>query len=376
MKRHDFRVPTPDVNVVLAALGLPECDEESGVLYHVIRGSNGPRWLLPHRSRTARAILAEWHPYGLKTRIAWRGIRAAARAGALHLAPGATQIRVPRDAGRRMLSQFGFAGDAEPPVILVGNTEAARKLLVFLTSPDHGTVAIKVPLTPMARASIRNEADVLGKLDGRYGAPRLLGYQKDTGASMQAYLFGRMGSRRAKPGYVSLLIELARSCETVTLRARATALCERLRAHASYEEWAPLLEPALGLLEEDTPLPSALVHGDFTPWNLRETRGGGCTLIDWESAEWAGMPLHDLCHFFFIQAIVFAPRSLFYHTLEREGSWRRYCVELRIPPALLPRLAAAYLLRVLIHAWEWEPPQYADFCRRQLKAFLEVAARA
>jgi aminoglycoside phosphotransferase (APT) family kinase protein len=33
------------------------------------------------------------------------------------------------------------------------------------------------------------------------------------------------------------------------------------------------------------------MHGDFTPWNLRQN-GGHLSLIDWESVEW-GPPLGD-----------------------------------------------------------------------------------
>jgi hypothetical protein len=29
------------------------------------------------------------------------------------------------------------------------------------------------------------------------------------------------------------------------------------------------------------------MHGDFTPWNLRQLRGGALVLVDWENAGWA-----------------------------------------------------------------------------------------
>ncbi|NIA25556.1 MAG: hypothetical protein GWP04_08285 [Gammaproteobacteria bacterium] len=37
----------------------------------------------------------------------------------------------------------------------------------------------------------------------------------------------------------------------------------------------------------DTPAHWEPMHGDFTPWNLRECRGGSLFLIDWEDAGWA-----------------------------------------------------------------------------------------
>src|SRR5580698_4981089 len=195
----DARPAGLDAEGVLAALELETGGDESGVPYTVIRGNNGPRWLLPHRSRLANTILGEWHPYGLATHFLWHGLRTAARVGALPLVPGTAQVRLPRDAGKRLLSRFGVEGDAAAPVILVGNTEATRKLLVFVENPGRGTVVIKMPLKPMARVSIANEAEVLKRLNGRHGAPHLLGYQVDTGAAVQQYLPGRLGSRQCKP---------------------------------------------------------------------------------------------------------------------------------------------------------------------------------
>jgi hypothetical protein len=372
----DLRLPSLDVNGVLTALGFAANGDESGVCYTVIRGSDGPRWLIPDGSGMARAILAEWRPYGLATHFFWRGVRAAARLGALHLTPGTSRVRLPRDAGARLLHQFGMAGDADAPLILAGNPQATRKLLVFLESRERGRVVIKAPLSAVAHASIGNEAEVLKRLNGGYGAPLFLSYQKDTGMAMQAYLAGRLGSRRCKPIYLRLLIELARTGETISLRGRGQTLREQMRAQPRYGEWPAPIEAALRLLEEDATLPAALVHGDFAPWNIREMPDGSCTLIDWEAAAWRGLPLHDLCHFFYMQTKLFSPRQLFYDRLAREGSWRAYLSELAIPSSLLPGLSAAFLLETLARSGEAGPAEAVDFCLRQIDGFLaHIAAR-
>lgn len=370
--------PLPSLNLerVLEALGLVASGEPSGVAYTVIRGNDGPRWLLPQRSELANAILREWRPYGRLTHLYWRGLRLAARSGALPLLPGTERVRLPRDAGKRILRRAGFEGDASPPVVLAGNPHSMRKLVVFLEIQARGRVAIKLPLTPLARVSIGNEADVLKRLNGELRAPRLLGYQIDTGAAMQEYLPGSLGSRRLKPDYLKLVIALARPEETVTLRGRAATVRDRLgRQESSGELGATkdaqaILARALELMEDDTRIPAALVHGDFVPWNLRDRADGGCALIDWESAEWTGMPLHDLCHFFYMQNRVFSARELFYSKLVSEGSWRGYCSALEIPPALLPRLTAAFLLDTLAQRLESGPAGEAAFCLRQLDRFL------
>ena len=371
----DSRRPSLNVEDVLAALGFEASGGESGVPCTVIRGNDGPRWLIPDHSRMARTILREWRPYGLATHFFWRGIRAAARCGALHLVPGTTRVRLPQNAGTRLLRQLRMDDDAEPPIILVGNPQATRKLLVFLESRKRGRVVIKAPLSAMAAASIDNEAGVLKRLDGRFGAPRLLSYQKDTGMAAQEYLGGHLGSRSCRPTYLRLLIDLARTGEKISLRERGRALSEQIHADARFGESRSPIEAALRLLEDDTPLPAALVHGDFVPWNIRELRDGSCTLIDWEVAGWRGLPLHDLCHFFYMQTKLSSPRALFYDRLVREGSWRTYLSELGIPPALLPRLAAAFLLETLARRWEAGPAGAVDSCLRQLDAFHGHIAR-
>ena len=367
------RLPDLSVEGVLSALGLSAGGEERGLAYTVIRGNNGPRWLLPAGSRLADSILREWRPYGRLTHLYWRAVRLASRWGVPRLAPGTTSARLPRDAAKQVLRRAGFEGEAEAPVILVGNTGSTRKLLVFLAIAGRGNVVIKIPLGPLAGASLANEAEVLKRLNGGCGAPRILDYQLDTGAAITEYLPGRLGSRRLKPDYLRMLIDLARRGEAVTLRERAAGLRERLGGHGAFDDKGEAVERALALLEDDTSLPAALVHGDFAPWNIRD-RGDGCSLIDWESAEWTGLPLHDLCHFFCMQAKLFAPRTLFAQTLEREGSWRRYLAALELPPALLRPLEAAFLLDSLARTREWGPEESVTFYLEQMRRFLEPSA--
>ncbi len=374
------------VEDVLAALRFTPGEQDSAVPYTVIRGNHGPRWLLPHDNRMVYAILREWRPYGLATHIFWRGLRTAARLGVLPLMPGTTQTRMPRATATHLLRCFGFEGDAGPPVILVGNTQATRKLLVFLEAAECGNVVIKIPLTPRARASLGNETEMLKRLNGEHGAPRLLGYHLDTGAAMQQYLSGRMGSRRLQPDYLRLLIGLARRGETVTLRARAAELRERLDKHGAEipkawrqpassrgasGDWQTPIERALRLLDDDTELPATLVHGDFAPWNIRDLRDGRCALIDWESAQWTALPMHDLCHFFCMQSQLFAPQALFSDALERDGAWRRYGDALGIDWRLFRPLVAAFLLESLARALEWNVEEPAAYYLGQLKRFLQ-----
>ena len=367
----DVSTPGPDLSRILAALGIAANSPGINIPYTIIPGNDGPRWLLPNRNKLTRTILREWRPYSPAARLSWAGVRLVARLGALRFLPGTMQTRLPATAGRQLLSHIGQEADASPPVILVGNLSTTRKLLVFMVIPSQGLDAVvKLPLTFAAHASLRNEADTLRKLDGKHGTPRLLHYSEESGAAMQQYLTGKLGSRRCKQEYLRLLLDLVRTGELISLRARGRRLEERLRSHSAYGNYAGNLESALAYLKEDAVVPAALVHGDFAPWNIRELRDGTCTLLDWEFAEWLGLPLHDLCHFFYMQTLLFSPEKLFYSTFLREGSWRMYCHALDIPFSLVPRLATAFLLEKLATGWEIDSPLTASFCLRQLDMLL------
>jgi hypothetical protein len=366
------RVPVLDLEGVLAALGIAASGTEGRVPCTIMRGHDGPRWIVPDGSRIARTLLSEWHPYGLLTRILWLTVPVASRLGILPLIPGNARSALPSDASRQFLRNVGRQFDAGPPVILAGNNAITRKLLVFLE--DRGldrTLLAKVPLTPLARVSIDNEARVLDKLNGRLHTPRLIGSFEGAGIAMQEYVCGRLGSRRCKPEYVEFLLALADANGRISLRDYGGRIAERLRACPAYLENAVQLKVALELLELDADLQPVLVHGDFAPWNIKVLPGGACTLIDWEMAREHGLPLYDLCHFYYMQSRLFTPDKLFYTDLLKEDAWRSYLSRLDIPGSLLRPLAAAFLLETLARYWDGSETPADEFCLRQLDMLLK-----
>jgi len=307
-------------------------------------------------------------------------VRLAARAGLLGLMPGTQRLDLPAEQISKLLTRLGLpsAGRGNnqemDPVFLVGNPSATRKLLIFISGDDklRGQV-IKYPLTEGARQSIRREAEILTWLDGRMRTQRLLRNIEDaSGAAAQQYLAGRLGSRACKPAYLNLLIEMPRSGELRPVRVEGQALGQRLRGSSAYGQNARAVDSALALLDQELDVPTVLVHGDFAPWNIRELADGSVTLIDWESANRDGLPLHDLCHFFYMQTKLFAPGSSFYSSLVREGSWRAYCQRWGLSPALMGPLVAAYLLHTLAGAWENGAADDAAFCLNQLEDFSRL----
>lgn len=364
-------VPMLELESILAKLGIAASEASAKAAYTVLSGRNGPRWVLPENSALALTVLREWHPYDLRARLLWSVVPMAARAGALRLLPGAKRVELPADASEQFISRFGLSFDASQPVVLVGNTVATRKLLVFVENRSLGVNAlIKVPLTPLARTGICIEARALDSLQGKLRAPRLLYFAEDAGIAMQEYLAGKLGSRRCKPEYVRLLLDLVMRNEATSLRESGRGLAERLRACSDYGAHAETLDAALALLEDDAAVPPARIHGDFVPWNLRELPDGNCTLLDWELARQRGLPLYDFCHFYYMQSLLFYPETCFYDELLREGAWRGYFEQLGLAQALLPRLAAAFLLEMLAGYWEAPETSIDWFCMRQLGQLL------
>jgi hypothetical protein len=377
-------VPDVDLNLdlegVLAALGIRADGAEAQVPYTMIRGHDGPRWLIPERSALARTILGEWRPYRVPARLFWLGAQAAYRAGAMRLLPGAARIELPANVCAQLMRRIGRNLDAGMPVVLVGNLTITRKVLVFLEDREtRRCVLLKVPLTARAEASIRNEARTLNKLNGRLRAPRILYNDEDTGIAMQEYLPGVLGSRQCRPAYARLLLELSDAGKPIALRERGQQLRERLSSCAEHPQHAgriknvDLIGSALALLDRDAELQPVLVHGDFAPWNIRELPDGACTLIDWESAREHGLPLHDLCHFYFMQMRLFTPEKLFFAEMLREGAWREYCRSLEIAASLLRPLAAAFLLETLAGQWENAETGVDRFSLRQIDMLLASA---
>lgn len=376
----DSHASVLDLDGVLAALGIVAGHADSRVPCTVIRGHDGPRWVLPDGSPLAQTLLREWHPYGQLTRIFWSAIPLANRLGVLPWFPGNVRSTLPADASRQFLRHVGRQFDAGPPVILIGNNAITRKVLVFLEDRSLKRIVLaKVPLTPLARVSIGNEARMLETLDGRLHAPRLVYAAPETGIAVQEYLPGKLGSQRLKPEYVELMLTLAGSGGRISLREYGQRLAERLRACSAYAKNAAVLNAALALVESDvdpsdSTVPAALVHGDFAPWNIKDLpgnlSGGECTLIDWEMARQDGLPLYDLCHFYYMQARLFTPDKLFYAAMLKAGAWRSYLSRLDLPFPLLRPLTAAFLLETLARYWDGSETSADQFCLRQLDMLL------
>ncbi len=339
---------TPGIAQILEALGVDCCVAgEQRQRFLVIPGNFGPRWLVPARSRAAISVLSAWHPYLLSNRMKWLGICIAAHTGALQFVPSVSSVDISRNGALRWLARCGVASPAGEMVVLVGNPSADRKLVAFLLDEVQRVAAVvKIALTERGRLSVLHEAETLRKLEGHNWSPKLQAVYPDQRAAAQGYVQGEMPGRRFRPEYMDILCRLPRSGGSRSLPHLAEEMARRLGPiKEQVDKMAPgLIDRSLDFFDLDISVPTMLVHGDLAPWNVRNNPQIGYVLLDWEWANFAGLPAYDLLHFQFNDDRLFGENSGGDSAARRKSIRAEYFRRMDLDPKLLPRLAAAYLL--------------------------------
>jgi len=374
---------------ILKALGIdysgcaPGAAFEEPEPYLVIPGHDGPRWLIPARSRAAASVLSSWHPYNLSSRLKWLAVCTAARAGLLRFAGSVASVAVSRREALRWFERCGIRSRTGEMVILVGNPSPDRKLVVFLLRDAHSRDAdsggaqqiaavLKTGLTAGGGRSVLHEAEVLSRLEPYSWAPRLLSVHPELRAAAQKFVPGAMPDRRFRPEYMEMLCHLPLSGGSKTLAQVAGEMARRLSPFkAPLETLAPgLLDRACDALDGDVFVPTLLVHGDFAPWNMRRNAQLGYVLVDWEWADFAGLPAHDLLHFHFNDDRLFGEKAGGYAAIRSRPICAEYLRRMDLDPELLPRLAIAYLLDQLESHCRQRGGQHIAYTLRQLEAVV------
>ena len=169
--------------------------------------------------------------------------------------------------------------------------------------------AVKFSRVREAEPGLEREAGVLRRLREERpdlaGVPRLVGEGSRNGhlAVVQEAVAGQSLLDALRPGnfedvalrVTRLLIELARTGDST----QAAGWRER-RVAQPLEWFERHFGPAAGakeLLDGLGELPAAVEHRDCSPWNVLLTPSGDPVLLDWESAEPAGLPGPDLVYF-------------------------------------------------------------------------------
>jgi len=372
---HSQTWETLSIADVLDALGV---DRDAGGSqmqpYLAVPGNSGPRWLIPAASRGTDFVLRAWRPYSITGQMKWLAIRIAVRAGVAHFFPTVSSLTISRPSLHRWFERCGVRSQDAEMVVLVGNPSPDRKLIVFLLDDAHRIAAVlKIGLTPGGKLSVIREADVLGKLERYPWAPGVLSVHPDLGAAAQGYVDGAMPDRRFLAEYLELLCGLPQSSDCLPLSAAAHAMAARLSPFAGELPGTgpDLVHRCLACLDRENAIPTMLVHGDFAPWNIRRTAEYGPVLVDWEWADFAGLPMHDLLHYQFSQDRLFGGKGGGYAAIRSSPLCAEYCKRMDLDAKLLPQLAVSYLLGQLESACRSGQPEATAYPLRQLAAVLD-----
>jgi hypothetical protein len=192
------------------------------------------------------------------------------------------------------------------------------------------------------------------------------------GAAAQEYVDGTLPDRGFRPDYLDLLCRLPLSGASLNLADAAGAMESRLRPWADeVHKIAPdLLPRCLSCLDLDTSIPTMLVHGDFVPWNIRETPTSGYVLLDWEWTDFAGLPAYDLLHFQFNEIRPFGGKGADYAAIRTRPICAAYLQRMDLDPELFPRLAILYLLDRLESHFNFVDSVAGTYLLRQLEAVI------
>jgi hypothetical protein len=360
---------------ILNALGINggEVAEDSEP-YLAIPGNWGPRWLIPAQPRASAFALSTWHPYTIPSRLKWFAIRMAARAGALQLARSVSSVTVSRPGARQWFERCGISSPTSEMVILVGNPSPDRKLVVFLLDDAHRIAAVlKVGLTAGGGMSVLHEAEMLRLLEPYNLAPKLLSVHSELQAATQEYVHGAMPGRGFRPEFMDILCRLPRSGALKNLAQLAGEIAPRLAPFKDQlDKIMPgILDRSISSLSLDISVPTMLVHGDFTPWNMRHNLKVGYVLVDWEWADFAGLPAYDLLHFQFSDDRLFSQETGGYAAIRAKSICAEYFRRMDLDAELLPQLAVAYLLDRLESHCRQRNDQLTAYTLRELAAVAE-----
>jgi glycosyltransferase involved in cell wall biosynthesis len=262
-----------------------------------------PQFWLPVESEEATDyLLAARAPRsagGVLLRWLWRAAKGAGLLAPLYVV------------GRRE----GPVGDDLPPspsgsllLLTTGHRSINKAVgIAFEPGKTRPAEAVKFARVPEAEPGLEREAAVLrGPAEGRAnlaGVPKLLGEGSRAGrlAVVQEAVAGESLLDALRPesfeatamAVTRLLIELAAG------RSHSPDWRRRLVAEPLdwFDEHFGVVPGARERLDGLGDVPSACEHRDCSPWNVLLTPGGEPVLLDWESAEPAGLPGLDLVYF-------------------------------------------------------------------------------
>ncbi|MBQ0799825.1 MAG: aminoglycoside phosphotransferase family protein [Porticoccaceae bacterium] len=368
-------VQSARIKTVLHEINLAACDQNGSVSsyderYFVISKNDKLRWIVPANPLLGKKVLAQWHPYGLVSQVAWFVLRCLYSLRCASLMPGVTGVTA------NVVRGVIVAGSKKvvSPVIYVGTRGSQQKAVVTFVDLNTGQplVIMKVALESGARISLKREAETLKSLAqlGVRNVPKLLTIDNENGPTWQTVISGRLTSRKLTRSHIDFLLKLPRHT-TTTLDHQKDILCGLIESSGggSFVELPGVIKKAINQIKGKKNIPLVLVHGDFAPWNLKRQPNNQLAAIDWEDSEFDGLPLWDLCHFHYIQAYLFGDnkrvRSFLSGRLIKE-----YLQKLEIEKVDHAALVLLYLLGMVFQKNGNKNREFKDFLIEQVPLVL------
>lgn len=273
--------------------------------YAVLPCLEDARWFIPLESpQAAAAALRINTPFRTLPRARHFGARAAARSGFYRLFPDQVILAQKSEPELDRIFRAMLGKDHLHYAISSGTPGPARKPTIAMLDDSGEWLAFaKIARTTLGKRLVGQEAACLAQLASRPGlrasVPRLLldTDMDDSRVVAQASLPGRMPGARITPDHRRLLDAMeTRERSPASTSGFLQSLIERGR-----EASIPHLDLARHLCQiqlalQGTSVPETVVHGDFTPWNLRRHHAR-LSAFDWEYGHLDGLPLIDELHY-------------------------------------------------------------------------------
>ena len=216
----------------------------------------------------------------------------------------------PNDEFVRFLAGLaGSPADGVPSFgVLAGNpaSEGQRFLVLVFDAEQRPVAVVKAGLSPQAKELIEKERRFLEQAPAHTaGLPKLRG-QLDC-ARLRAFALGFFDGDSPRPaqgsGFEALLSSWVDTKFKMPLSDAPT--WRMLERNSPAHELFGFLARRL----RQHPVQVAIHHGDFAPWNIKVSRRGDWTVLDWERGEMIGIPGWDWFHYVLQPAILVERQS-------------------------------------------------------------------
>jgi len=275
------------------------------ITFRLLRRAGRPFLLLPREPHEAAATLALYAPQTARAQSARAVLRWAIRLSTPW--PGEIlrfEMLLQAPFVRFLSSLTGCAASQSPRLgILAGNpaSPGQRFLLLCFDAAHQPVAVVKVALTQRGHELIQHEQSLLGAIAGRFkGVPPIIEtfHSGEILAFAIPFFPGNSPRDFAQGQLPSLLNSWVDTQHTLPLSEQPNwrKLPQACAANPVFQA----LDRKLGKHHVHT----CLEHGDFTPWNIKISPEGICTVLDWERGELTGIPGWDWFHYAIQTAIL------------------------------------------------------------------------